>query len=290
MGFLTHATAEQSALLLREFTEGLRELGHVDGGTLVIEPYYGDGTLERLPELAARVVRARVDVIVTGTNPIAAAAKQATTTIPVVMIGALDPVGYGLVRSLARPGGNLTGLCVDASDEASGKMLELLKEVVPGLSRVGVLRRAGYQDAHLESAARRLNIVLEAVDVRTIDDLDSAFSALARHRVGAVIVRGSLYVQRQRIAALALQHRLPAIHTLKEYAEAGLLVSYGANLADLYRRAASFVDRIAKGANPADLPVEQPTKFDLVLNLRTAQRIGVKIPQSLLLRANAVIR
>ena len=290
VGFLTHATPEQSAPLLREFTEGLRELGYVDRRSLVIEPHYGDGTLERLPDLAAAVVRTRVDVIVTGTKPIAAAAKHATATIPLVMIGAVDPVGSGLVRGLAHPGGNITGLCVDASDEMSGKMLELLKELVPGLSRVGVLRQAAYKDPHLETAARRLSVELRTVDVRAPDDLDGAFIDLVRKRVGAVIVRGSLYVHRNRIADLALKHRLPAIHALKEYAEAGLLMSYGANLADLYRRAAGFVDRIAKGEKPGNLPVQQPTKFDLVINLRTAQALGLKISDSLRLRAHATIR
>jgi putative ABC transport system substrate-binding protein len=290
VGFLTFATREQSAPLLREFTEGLRELGYVDGRNIVIVPHHGDGTLNQMQDLAAGVVRSRVDVIVTGTNPIVAAVKRATATIPIVMVGALDPVGFGLVRDLARPGGNLTGLCVDASDEMSGKMLALLTEIVPGLSRVGVLRQAGYRDVFLESAAKRLNIDLHAVDVRTIDELEGAFATLPPNRVAAVIVRGPFYVHRQRIAELALKHRLPAIHALKEYAQAGLLVTYGANLADLYRRAASFVDRIAKGANAGDLPVEQPTKFDLVINLRTAKALGVTIPPSLLLRANAVIR
>jgi putative ABC transport system substrate-binding protein len=291
VGFLTYATPVQSVVLLREFTEGLRELGYVDGRNVAIVPLYGDGTLNHLDDLAAAIVRSHVEVIVTGSNPIAAAAKRATTTIPIVMIGALDPVGFGLVGNLPRPGGNLTGLCVDASDEMSGKMLELLREIVPGLPRVGVLRQAGYRDAHIETAARRLNIELHAVDVRTIDELESAFANLVRKRVGAVFVKGSLfYVQRQRVAELALKHRLPAIHALKEYAQAGLLITYGANLADLYRRAASFVDRIAKGANAGDLPVEQPTKFDLVINLRTAKALGVTISESLLLRANAVIR
>ncbi|SRR6266542_1454152 len=291
VGFLTYATPEQSTPLLRDFTEGLRELGYIDGRNIVIEPHYGDGTFNRLPDLAAAIVRSRVDVIVTGSNPIAAAAKRATTTIPIVMVGTLDPVGFGLVANLARPGGNVTGLCVDASAEMSGKLLGLLTEIVPGLSRVGVLRQVGYGESPLEAAAQTLNVELYVLDVRTIDELEGAFAAMLRKRVGAVIIRGSLfYVRRQQVADLALKHRLPAIHALKEYAQAGLLVTYGANLADLYRRAASYVDRIVRGAKPGDLPVEQPTKFDLVINLKTAKALGLTIPQSLLLRADEVIK
>jgi len=291
VGFLTYATPEQSALLLGEFTQGMRELGYIDGLNIVIEPRYGDGTFNRLPDLAAGMVRSRVDVIVTGSNPVAAAAKSATTTIPIVMVGTLDPVGFGLVANLARPGGNVTGLCVDASAEMSGKILTLLTEIVPGLSRVGVLRQVGYGESQLEAAAQRLNVELFVVDVRTNDELESAFAAMARKRVGGVIVRGSLFfVRRQQVADLALKHRLPAIHGLKEYAQAGLLMSYGANLADLYRRAAGYVDRIVKGAKPGELPVEQPTKFELVINLKTAKALGLTIPQALLLRADQVIR
>ena len=291
VGFLTFATPEQSALLLRELTEGLRELGYVDGRNIVIEPYYGDGTLNRLPDLAASVVRSRVDVIVTGSNPNAAAAKRATTTIPIVMVGTLDPVRFGIVANLARPGGNITGLCIDASAESSAKNLSLLTEIVPGLARVGVLQQISYQDPLLAAAAQTLSVELYIVDVRTFDELEGAFDAMLRKRVGAVMVRGPLfYVRRQQVADLALKHRLPAIHALKEYAKAGLLVTYGANLADLYRRAASYVDRILKGAKPGDLPVEQPTKFELVINLRTAKTLGLTIPQSLLLRADEVIR
>jgi putative tryptophan/tyrosine transport system substrate-binding protein len=291
VGYLTYATPEQTALLLREFTEGLRELGYVEGRNITIERHYGDGTLNRLPDLAADVVRSRVDVIVTGTNPIAAAAKRATATIPIVMVGTFDPVGAGLVANLARPGGNVTGLCVDASAEMSGKNLGLLAEIVPRLSRVGVLRQAGYQGADLEAAAQKLKMELYVVDVRTDDELENAFQTMRRKQVGAVLIRGSLfYVRRQQVADLALKYRLPATHGLREYAQAGLLLTYGANLADLYRRAASYVDRIVKGAKPSDLPVELPTKFELVINLATAKALGLTIPQSLLLRADDVIR
>ena len=291
IGFLTYTTPAQSALLLREFTEGLRDLGYVDGRNIVIEPHYGDGTQNRLASLADDVVRSGVDVIVTGTNPIAAAAKRATSRIPIIMVGTLDPVGAGLVPNLARPGGNVTGLCVDASAEMSGKKLELLAEIVPGLTRVGLLRQAGYRDPQLEAAAQKMNVELHVVDVRTNDELESAFGTLLQRKVGAVTIRGSLfYVQRQRMAELALRHRLPAAHVLKEYAQAGLLLTYGPNLADLYRRAAGYVDRIVRGMKPGDLPVEQPTKFELVINLKTAKSLGLAIPQSLLLRADEVIR
>ena len=291
VGFLTWATPEQSTPLLHEFTEGLRELGYIDGRNIVIEPHYGDGTQNRLPDLAAGIVRSRVDVIVTGANPSTAAAKRATTTIPIVMVGTLDPMGFGLVASLARPGGNVTGLCVDASAEMSAKLLGLLTEMVPGLSRVGVFRQVGYPEPPLESAAQRLNVEVYVVDVSNIDELERAFAAMSRKRVGAVIIRGPLfYVRRQQVADLALKHRLPAVHALKEYAQAGLLVTYGANLLDLYRRAAIYVDRIVKGAKPGSLPVEQPTKFDLVINLKTAKALGIIIPQSLLQRADEVIQ
>jgi putative ABC transport system substrate-binding protein len=291
VGFLSYTTPEQSAPLLGEFTKGMREIGYVDGRNVVIEPHYGDGTQSRLQDLAIGVVRSRVDVIVTGSNPIAAAAKQATTTIPIVMVGALDPVGFGLVADLARPGANVTGLTVDAGAEMSGKLLGLLTEIVPGLSRVGVLRQFGFDSPQQAVAAQRLNVELYPVDVRTIDELEGAFAAMVRNRVGAFVIRGSLfYVRRQRVADLALKHRLPAIHGLREYAEAGLLMTYGANLPDLYRRAASYVDRIIKGAKPSDLPVEQPAKVDLVINLRTAKSLGLTVPQSLLLRADEVIR
>lgn len=291
VGFLTYTTPGQSVLLLHEFTEGLRELGYVDGRNIVIEPRYGDGTQNRLADLADDMVRSRVDIIVTGSNPIAAAAKRATPTIPIVMIGTLDPVGFGLVASLARPGGNVTGLCVDASVEMTSKLLGLLREIVPGLSRVGVLRQVGYREPQLAAAARELNVEIHAVDVHAIEELDGAFATMLRKRVGAMIVRGSLFfVQRQQVANLALKHRLPAIHALKEYAHAGLLMTYGANLANLYRRAAGYVDRIVKGAKPGELPIEQPTKFELVINLSTAKALGLTVPQSLLLRADEVIR
>jgi putative ABC transport system substrate-binding protein len=201
-------------------------------------------------------------------------------------------VRAGLVASLARPGGNVTGLCVDASPEMVNKNLELLAEIVPGLSRVGLLQQAdGLPEPSLAAAAQRLKIAFHTVEVRTHDEIENAFGVLRQRQVGAVVVRGSLfYVQRQRVADLALKYRLPATHALKEYAHAGLLMTYGPDLADLYRRAAGYVERIIKGSPPGDLPVEQPTKFELVINQKTANALGLMLPPSLLLRADEVIR
>ena len=258
VGFLTYQRAEQATHYRRELIEGLRALGYVDGRNIVIEAHHGDGRFDSLPGLAAAIVRSRVDVIVTGSNPLAEAAKRATATITIVAVAMLDPVRFGLVANLARPGGNVTGLSVDAS---------------------------------LHTAAKALNMEVYIAEVRTIDELDSAFAALSRNRVGAMIIRGSLFFPaRQRVADLALKHRLPAIHGLKEFAEAGLLMSYGANLADLWRRAAVYVDRILKGARAGDLPVEQPTKFEMTINLRTAKALGLTVPQPVLVRADDVIR
>jgi putative ABC transport system substrate-binding protein len=268
-------TAEDAAPLLRALTEALRDLGLVDGRNLMFESRYAGVRLERLPELAAELVRLRVDVIVTGSNPFVAAARRATLTIPIVFVAAADPVGAGFVVSLAKPGGNITGLTTDASPELFAKNLGLLTEIVPNLTRVGVLRqadRAAGGLAELHTAARRLNVVVEVVDVHDLDELASAFRTMTGKRVGAVIVFGSVfYLRRQELADLALKHRLPAIHVLKGYAEAGLLMSYGPNLLDLYRRAASYVAKILGGTLPADLPVEQPARLELVINLRTRE-------------------
>ena len=294
IGFLTAGSAEQTAPLFRALDEGLRDLGYIEGRNIAFERRYADGRMERLPDLAADLVRLRVDVMVSGSNPITAAAKRATTTIPIVMISVLDPVGSGFVASLARPGGNITGVSIDASAEIHAKFLGLLAEIVPGLSRVGVLRPADYGSfgfAQLEAAARKRNVALDVVEIRSLDQLEGAFATMAGKRVGAVVVVGSLfYLRRQQLADLALRHRLPAIHSLKDYAQVGLLLTYGPNLQELYRQAAGYVARILRGAGPADLPVEQPTKFELVINLRTAKALGLTIPQSVLLRADEVIQ
>jgi putative tryptophan/tyrosine transport system substrate-binding protein len=294
IGILLGATAETVAPLVRALTEGLRDLGYVEGRNIVFERRYADGRVERLPDLAAELVRLRVDVIVTGSNVHVAAAQRATAAIPIVMVAAGDPVGAGFIASLARPGGNITGLSADASREIQAKNLALLKEIVPRLSRVGVVGQVQSPGgvAALEAAAQQLNVALEVVNIRSPDDFESAFAAMVGKRVGAVIVgAGPLtYMRRQQIADLALKHRLPAITTLNEFAQAGLLMSYGPNLPDMYRRAATYVAKILRGAKPAELPVEQPTKFELVINLKTAKALGLTIPQSLLLRADEVIQ
>ena len=293
IGFLALGTAESAGPQSRVFNEQLHDLGFVEGRNVVFERRYADGRLERLPDLATELVRLRVDVIVAATNPVIAAAKRATATIPIVMTNARDPVGAGFIASLARPGGNITGVTIDASAENYGKNLGLLTELVPRLSRVGVLRQvesSGF--AELEAAARKLNVALYAADIRGPDDFEGAFAAMVDKRVGAVILMGGAvtYLRRQQIADLALKHRLPAVHSLKEYAQAGLLMTNGPSLLDLFRRAAGYVDKILRGARPADLPVEQPTKFELVINLRTAKALGLKIPAALLLRADEVIQ
>jgi putative ABC transport system substrate-binding protein len=294
IGFLLGATGDSVATLFDALNEGLRNLGYVEGRNVVFERRYADGRMERLPDLAAELVRLHVDVIVTGSNIHVAAVRRATSTIPIVMVFTADPVGSGFVASLARPGGNVTGLSADASLELWAKYLGLLKDIVPKLSRVGVLgqvsSRVGF--AELEAASRKLDLALEVADIRTPEDLDGAFEAIAGKRVGAVlIVVGPLtYLLRGQIADSALKYHLPAITNTNQFAQAGLLMSYGPNLPDLYRRAANYVDKILRGALPADLPVEQPSKFELTINLKTAKALGLTIPQSLLLRADEVIQ
>jgi putative tryptophan/tyrosine transport system substrate-binding protein len=293
VGFLLGATAESVASLFNALDEGLRDLGYIEGRNLVFERRYADGKIERLPELAAELVQLRVDVIVTGTNIHVAAARSATTTIPIVMVFAADPVRSGFVASLARPGGNTTGLSADASPELWAKYLALLKEIVPKLSRVGVLGQVSSQVgfAELDAASQKLGIALEIADIRTAEDLNGVFDAMVAKEVGAVLtVVGPLtYLLRQSIAELALKHHLPTITNTGQFAHAGMLISYGPNLTDLYRRAASYVDKILRGATPADLPVEQPIKFELVINLKSAKALGITIPSTLLTSADEVI-
>ncbi len=259
IGFLSLLPAETGTAPFIALSEGLHDLGYVEGRNIIFERRYADGRLERLPDLAAELVRLRADVIVATTNPSIAAAKRATATIPIVMTNATDPVAAGFIASLARPGGSITGVTVDANQEILGKNLGLLTEIVPRLSRLGVLRQveSGSGFAELEASARKLNIALEVVDIRSPNDIDGAFIALTGKRVGAVVFVGGplLYIRRQQIADLALKHRLPAIHLLKEYAQAGLLMTNGPNLLDIFRRAASYVAKILGGVKPADLPV-----------------------------------
>jgi putative ABC transport system substrate-binding protein len=271
-----------------------RELGYVEGQNILIEGrYYGDRS-ERLPALAAELVRLKVDVIVAGAPPAPEAAQRATATIPIVMANHPDPVGSGLVASLARPGGNVTGLS-SLTPELVGKRLQLLKEAVPGISRVAVLSNPTIPTVRLdlraaEVAARSLKVQLQVLEARAPSDFASA--AMTKDRAGALIVLGGpmFFGHRTRIVELAAQSRLPAMYGQKEYAEAGGLMAYGVNTRESFGRAATYVDKIPKGAKPGDLPIEQPTKFDFVVNLKTAKALGLTIPPSLLLRADEVIR
>ena len=286
---------EGSAVHIDAFMQAMRELGHVEGGNIVYEWRWARGVPDRLPGVAAELVQLPVDVILAGTNQGIAAAKLATSTIPIVMVLGVDPVRNGFVRSLARPGGNITGLTNDPGQEMMGKMLELFKEVVPKVSSVGVIAQQGlgYDRAALEAAARQLGLRLDLGDeIRTNDDIEGAFAALKRRGVDAYYMLGGpiLYTRRQQVAELALAHRLPGMHFAPAWAEAGGLVSYGASVTDLYRQAAVYVDKILRGAKPADLPVQQPTRFHLAINLKTAKALGLTIPQSVMLRANEVIQ
>jgi putative ABC transport system substrate-binding protein len=277
------------------FLQGLRDLGYVEGKNIVIE-YRGDPQRreDRLPEFAADLVRLKVDVIVALDPPAARAAKNATKTIPIVMRSTGDPVQAGFVASLARPGGNITGV-TSISTELYGKRLELLKEVIPRLSRVAVLRNPdrGTNDfKEMQSAVRSLKLQLQSLEVRGPNDFESAFRAAGKARVGALITIRTPLIndQRKRVADLAVKSRLPAIYDDRVYIDAGGLMSYGTNLEDLHRRAATYVDKILKGAKPADLPVEQPTKFELIINLKAAKQIGLTIPPNVLVRADKVIK
>jgi putative tryptophan/tyrosine transport system substrate-binding protein len=282
------------------FRQGLRDLGYVEGRNVVIEYRDAEGKVERLPALAAELVALKVDVIVVGGSTVAAlAAKQATRTLPIVFAVAGDPVGSGLVTSLARPGGNVTGLSILAA-ELVGKRLELLTQAVPGVTRVAVLRLPGAlgerteQDMlkEAEAAARALGVRLQFVEARGPADFDRAFSDMTRARAGALtLLPNNMFVREQRrLVDLAAKNRLPAVYVGRESVDAGGLMAYGPNSADLFRRAATYVDKILKGAKPADLPVEQPTKFELVINLKTAKALGLTIPPSLLGRADQIIQ
>ena len=263
----------------------------------MIEYRWAEGRFDRLPDLAAELVRLKVDIIVALATPAAAAAKNATETIPIVMIGVGDPAGIGLIASLARPGGNVTGLSFSVGPEIIGKGLELLKETVPKVRRVAILSNPANPAQPLAMrevnvAARSLGVQLQLLEARGPNEFDGAFAAMAKERVGALLVvaDGLFILHRTRLADLAARSRLPAIYGYREHVEAGGLMSYGSSLRDLWRRAATYVDKILKGAKPADLPVEQPTKFELVVNLKTAKALGLTIPQSVLVRADEVIQ
>jgi putative ABC transport system substrate-binding protein len=273
----------------------MRELAYVEDQNILVEGrWYGDHT-ERLPALAAELARLKVDVIVAGTPPAPEAARRATSTIPIVMAIHVDPVASGLVASLAKPGGNVTGLST-LSVELVGKRLQLLKEAIPGISRVAVLSNPTIPSQALDVreakvAAGSLKVQLQLLEAQVPGDFAAAFSAMSKERAGGVLILSSsmFYDQRTRIAELAARSRLPAIYTLKEYAEAGGLMAYGVDLHESFRRAATYVDKILKGARPADLPVEQPTKFELVVNLKTAKALGSALPASLLSQADELI-
>ena len=287
--------------LLEAFRQGLRDLGYVEGRNVVIESRDAEGKLERLPALAVELVALKVDVIVVGGTPQALAAMQATRTLPIVFAAVGDPVTDGLVTSLARPGGNVTGFSTSsAAPEIIGKRLELLTQAVPGVTRAAVLWQPGGQGERTNKdllhgtdvAARALGLRLQVVEVRGPDDFGRAFSDVTRARAGALTVLGTtmFFNARRRLVDLAAKNRMPAVYPLREFVDAGGLMAYGPNLADLFRRAATYVDKIIKGAKPAHLPVEQPTKFELVINLKTAKALGITIPQLVLGRADEVIQ
>jgi putative ABC transport system substrate-binding protein len=286
---------ELNAANLNAFRQGLRDLGYVEGQNLIIEYRSADGRSERFADYAAELVGLNVDLIATRGTPASLAAKRATRAIPVVMANVGEPVETGLVTSLARPGGNVTGLS-SLTVHIEAKRLGLLRELMPGISRIAALYNMSSpanppQWKEIETAARSLGVEPQLLNVRKPEDFGPAFDSATRQRVDGVIVgqEGLLQANRYLIAALAAKHRLPAIYRSMEFIEAGGLMAYGPNYPDLYRRAATYVDKIFKGAKPGDLPVEQPTKFEMIINLRTAKVLGIMIPQSLLLRADEVI-
>ena len=297
IGFLAVGSREGRAFLIEGFLQGLREHGYVEGKNIVIEYRFSEDRNDRLPALAAELVNLKVELIVASGSPASFAAKEATSTIPIVMGGlSANPVETGLIASLSRPGGNITGMSM-MSSQLSGKRLELLKEIVPGLATVAVFWNPpnpayGPILKELEAAAPTLGLKLQRLEVRVPGDFEGAFKAATRQRAGALIAPGDPLTANQRkvVADLALKYRLPTAMDIKEFVEAGGLLSLGPDLADLYRRSATHVDKILKGAKPADLPMEQPTKFDLFVNLKTARVLGLTIPQSVLLQASQVIQ
>jgi putative ABC transport system substrate-binding protein len=296
IGRLSPNSAESDAPGLAAFRKGLRALGWVEGQDFALEARFAEGNPERLPELAAQLVRQRVDLILAGSTPGTLAAKQATSTIPIVMVTTGDPVGSGLVASLAQPGGNVTGL-TSLGQELSAKRLELLKEAVPGVARVAVLTSPGspYTGPFLRERARvaqALGVRLHVVEAGDPTQFEQAFAEMARERVGALMVfTDVMFISyRRRLVELAAKSRLPAIYPEREFVSAGGLMFYGASLVDMYYHAAVYADKILKGTKPADLPVEQPTKLELVINLKTAQALGITFPPTLLFQADEVIK
>lgn len=296
IGFLGNSTAALEANLVQPFRDGLRELGYVEGRDLAIEYRWAEGQYERFPALVAELIALKVEVLVTAGTPAALAIKRATTTIPLVMAAVGDPIGTGLVKSLARPGGNLTGLVAIAPD-LEGKRLELLTEIVPKLSSVAFLSNPANplhapSEKQARAAARSLHLKVEFFPVRAESEFDRAFLAMGSQRPGALVMLADrLFLHhRARIVEFAAQNRLPTVYAYTELVEAGGLMSFGPSYPAMHRRAAYFVDRILKGAKPADLPMEQPTKFELLINLKTARALGLVIPQPVLLRADDLIQ
>jgi putative ABC transport system substrate-binding protein len=294
IGFLS-PTSDDSRV--EAFRQRLRELGYQPGQNVAIEYRWAEGRFERLPELAAELVRLKVDIVVAVVTQASLAVKGATRTIPIVMIGVADPEGSGLVASLARPGANITGTS-SMTAEIVGKQLELIKETLPKIARVAALWNPanpifqGIQRKEAETAARALGVQLQIQEARGFEEIDRAFGALARERARALIILNDpvFFAERKRIAELAAKDRIPSVSGTLEYTEAGGLMAYGPSFPEMYRRAATYVDKILKGAKPADLPVERPTKFELVINLKTAKQIGLTIPPNVLARADKVIK
>jgi putative ABC transport system substrate-binding protein len=296
IGFLGNSTPELEANLIEPFREGLRELGYVEGKNLAIEWRWAEGKYERFPALIAELIASKVDLIVTAGTPASLAVKKATTTIPLVMIAVGDPVGSGLIASLAHPGGNITGL-TSISPELDGKRLELLREVVPNISHVAVMWNPTsplqvIAEKATRAAAQSMGIKILSLGVKADEQFDHAFATLRKEKPGALLVLADrLFLHnRARIMEFAIQNRLPGVHAYVELVEAGGLMSYGPSYSGMHKRAAYYVDKILKGTHPADLPVEAPAKFELVVNLKAAKQIGVSIPPSVLYRADRVIK
>ena len=295
IGFLGNSTAALEANLVQPFRDGLRAHGYAEGRNVLIEYRWADGKYDRFPALIAELLAAKVDVIVTAGTPAALAVKQATSTVPLVMVAVGDPVGTDIVSSLARPGGNITGLSSIAPD-LEGKRLELLREVMPKLSHVAIFFNPenpfhAVSMKHAHAAAETLGIRLERLDVRSSEELDRAFAAIVKERPDALLILADRVFlhNRDRMMGFAAEHRLPSVNAYREVVEAGGLMSYGPSYEDMHRRAAEYVDKILKGAKPGDLPIEQPTKFTLIINLKAAKVLGLDVPPLLLARADEVI-
>jgi putative ABC transport system substrate-binding protein len=299
IGYLSIGSTSMYTRPLEAFREGLRELGWVEGRNVYIEYRFAEGHADRLPALADELVGLKVDIIVASPTPSAQAARDATRTIPIVGLSLTEPVAIGLVPSLARPGGNITGLTYGVDTEIFGKQLQLLKETIPNLRRVAVLSHPAsggpsfpLRMESVRRAARSLDLPLQILEVREPGDFEAAFAAMVKERADALLLSGDamFFVHRVRLAELALKNRLPSMSTQWQWVDAGGLIAYAPSFPDQWRRAATYVDKILRGAKPADLPIEQPAKFELVINLKTAKSLGLTIPQPLLARADEVIR